>query len=547
MPSSDTVNQQQYGSPRPGTAGTSGLAETAPTASESNQRLPRVQTPGDFSSPQYFGANSASAGDKGARQSRPLPPTPLAPADAGLSDRPPTGEAAAYYYASPPPDSYDESTSYSPRGTRILDGVAPSSSAGQAPRARAGSRSGISAVTGETNARSLGGKSSAANGRAWIPSKWASAFMATVIVEAVIIIVLVAVVYGTIQSRTSTQVQRLKTVSVYLALFLFGAVFLVCISLDAQRLKNTIQVMGVCIFNVALIVTAALEISQVRDALQYQDNQGIGVRCEDRPNRRCSAIGDLLPFVERLLIAVPIIVGLAQVPITFLTYKLWQEYGWQVYKAIGASIEQRQRFLVYQVFQVLLKFDFFLGVGFTVAYLILVSQRDDAYFGLTIAAVPIAVAVLFLAGIAVRREWMAIMALCIVAFIAGAAYFIYQIVQVFVRPTYATVRLTLTFFGIFTTISLFLTLINAIWCMANFGKGLADAHDNMGHFGGKRRRTSRLDMKQVGNGTSQTTGPSNRISLDEPAAPSSGFAQDANTVHSSYAPRPTNPHRLSLD
>lgn len=189
----------------------------------------------------------------------------------------------------------------------------------------------------------------------------------------------------------------------------------------------------------------------------------------------------------------------------------------------------------------------------SVAYLILVSQRDDAYFGLTIAAVPIAVAVLFLAGIAVRREWMAVMALCVVAFVAGAVYFVYQIVQVFVRPTYATVRLTLTFFGIFTTISLILTLLNAIWCMSNFGKGLADAHHNMGHFGGKRRRTSRLDMQQVGNGkatgTSQTTGPSNRISLDGPSAPSvGGLAHDANTVDSSFTPRPaSNPHRLSLD
>jgi hypothetical protein len=143
--------------------------------------------------------------------------------------------------------------------------------------------------------------------------------------------------------------------------FVFGMLFCVAISLDANRLKNTIQVVrcsarllscdaltrllqiGVCIFNLALIVTAALQIPQVKIALRIQ-NQAIG-----------GVPPGLYDEVQKFLIVVPVVTGLAQIPITFLTYKLWGEYGWSVYKALGASIEQRRRFLVYQVFQVLLK------------------------------------------------------------------------------------------------------------------------------------------------------------------------------------------------
>lgn len=148
-------------------------------------------------------------------------------------------------------------------------------------------------------------------------------------VEAIVVITMVAIVFGLIQvsesflrrRRASSETpsffsqtrvddrnnQDLKTVPVYLSIFVLGVIFEFGIALDAARLKNTIQVsptvrivpsrsipshapslfqcIGVAVFNVALIITAALEISQVRDALTIQDQDFGGIPCRDDPSR----------------------------------------------------------------------------------------------------------------------------------------------------------------------------------------------------------------------------------------------------------------------
>ena len=58
----------------------------------------------------------------------------------------------------------------------------------------------------------------------------------------------------------------------------------------------------------------------------------------------------------------------------------------------------------YQLFVLLLKIDLFFFVGFTVQFLVLVLNKDDSEFVLTIIAIPIAVLVLLLAVYAVLMK-----------------------------------------------------------------------------------------------------------------------------------------------
>lgn len=138
-----------------------------------------------------------------------------------------------------------------------------------------------------------------------------------------------------------TKVEELKTINVFFSLTIFAMIFLVLVSLDANRQKNTIQIIGVAALNVAILVTTALEIPQAHDALQYQDDKGGGARCMDVPQvagrrgRRCNAIDTLFPLVEKLLIVVPVIVGVSQFVLTYLAWKLWSEWGWRIYKVRG--------------------------------------------------------------------------------------------------------------------------------------------------------------------------------------------------------------------
>lgn len=341
-------------------------------------------------------------------------------------------------------------------------------------------------------------------GSGLVPSFSSGLFLAVVLVEALVVLGLVISVFAIVQLRTEVLTQDAKTVPVFLALFVFGSVFLVLIALDAFRLHNTIQIIGAVVFNLALMITAALQVSQVRAAFDNQDRYGRGVPCHDRPRRRCGAVATLYPAVKPQLVATPIIIAVAEVLLVYLTFKLWQDFGFQIYRKIGADLVKRKMMLIYQVFVVFLKFDFFFGTAFCLAYLILVSQHQDAEFGLTIAALPAAIVVLILSAVAVRKEVYTLMIFCILCMIAGIVYFVFKITRIFEPSTedeYRTVRLSMTFFSVFSIVSLLMTVVLAIWCTFNFGRGLKDAHESLGTLFDISKLRTKKNQQQDGWGT----------------------------------------------
>ena len=99
----------------------------------------------------------------------------------------------------------------------------------------------------------------------------------------------------------------------------------------------------------------------------------------------------------------------------------------------------RRRYLIYQIFVCLLKFDFFfcivpcsverliLVLGYEVQSLVIIISITDVEFALTIAALPITIAILLFCGWSVRHESVAGMAATIVCFFGGLAYFLFKV------------------------------------------------------------------------------------------------------------------------
>lgn len=83
----------------------------------------------------------------------------------------------------------------------------------------------------------------------------------------------------------------------------------------------------------------------------------------------------LLPF----FIAVPCVIGIAQIAYIASAVQLYRIFGWDIYQKLGASTLVKDYFRSYQIFVVLLTYDWFFFGGFVVQLLILFVDSHEWY------------------------------------------------------------------------------------------------------------------------------------------------------------------------
>lgn len=127
-----------------------------------------------------------------------------------------------------------------------------------------------------------------------------------------------------------------KTIPTFLALYGFGFLYELVLVYDALRMKNTIQIIGLCICNIGLLIYGAVQVKQIREAvttLYYMNRIKLYVWDQSEP----------------FLIIIPCIVGLGTLLMTFVAWKLYDEFAWTIYKHISADLQMKRRYLTYQV------------------------------------------------------------------------------------------------------------------------------------------------------------------------------------------------------
>ena len=134
--------------------------------------------------------------------------------------------------------------------------------------------------------------------------------------------------------------------------------------------------------------------------------------------------------ISTLAIIIPVVISVAEVAYIALGWKIYTEFGWKVYKFLGADRRIKTMFAHHQIFLCLVKFDLFFWVGFSVQFIWLVLNKNNAEYYLTCAALPLSLVVLVEGHLAARHEskWM------MLSFMTGCAgamvYFVYKVSQV---------------------------------------------------------------------------------------------------------------------
>ncbi|CAG7934728.1 unnamed protein product [Penicillium nalgiovense] len=293
---------------------------------------------------------------------------------------------------------------------------------------------------------------------------WTWSFAIITLVQTVVTLGLECYIFANFQMQElPNNSPASKTIPTFLALYGFGFLYELVLVYDALRMKNTIQIIGLCICNVGLLIYGAVQVKQIQEAVST-----------------LALMNMISPVVwaqsEPFLIIIPCIVALGTLLMTFVAYKLYDEFAWTIYKHISADLQMKRRYLTYQIYIALLKFDFFFFLGFTVQFLVLVSSTSmDAEFALTVAAIPVTIIILVCGAWFVRRETMVGMIIIILLLFAAMAYFCFKLFRMYSPLTYfkyLPARPSMTFFAIITIILIVITIINACLCVHNFNHGL---------------------------------------------------------------------------
>ncbi|KAI9317573.1 hypothetical protein BX666DRAFT_2101712 [Dichotomocladium elegans] len=226
----------------------------------------------------------------------------------------------------------------------------------------------------------------------WTGSRHSLFFVLMAFIEAVIVIALESVIY-TKFVHNNANVELGRGIPVYLLIFIICQVYQIGIALDAVRMKNTIQVIAFILLNLCCLIYSAFQFQQISDAL---------TNLAELASSNTIALDNLHSLIYKLLVANVVIIGVCELVYIYLGARLYQEFGWRIYKKIGADPEIRNMYRWYQILLTILKIDMFFFLGYSIQYLVLVLQTRDYEFPLTIVALPLTCLFLLLAVYAVK-------------------------------------------------------------------------------------------------------------------------------------------------
>lgn len=243
---------------------------------------------------------------------------------------------------------------------------------------------------------------------------------------------------------------------VYRLVFLVGKIFALVICWDAVIHKNTIQAISFVVFTILCLIYAGLQLnlSQTRNQASYTT----------------------ILYMQAVIIAE----ACCSVSYIVLTWEIYREYGWKIYKKLGADETIHRLYMHHQVLIILMQLEVFFSIAVAVQLATLLTTQTQTEKFLQIGlGIPVTILILAMGFYSLVKENRPVMIFVILCHWITLGYFIYRLVKIFLPRSdglipYENIWKYLTFsLSIMLALNI-LTLINLTMCYFDFGKGLLE-------------------------------------------------------------------------
>lgn len=257
------------------------------------------------------------------------------------------------------------------------------------------------------------------------------------------------------------RVSSARRLPVYFSIFGFAHVFQFILAIDAVWMRNTLQFFFLTAFNLILLIYAVVQIFEIRSTLPKTTTSSD------------SAIFDIP--INILVIIIPFVVALAELAYVILGWSIWREFGWKVYKLLGADRRIKRLYFHYQILACFMKFDVFFWCGFSIQLVWMVLQPTNLEYYITVAALPASLVVLIAGHLGARYESKPLMYAFMISCAGACGYFTFKLFRIVSQRHEANIEpvfKTLTAFAALAITFLVATFIWSCIVFSNFGSGL---------------------------------------------------------------------------
>jgi hypothetical protein len=130
-------------------------------------------------------------------------------------------------------------------------------------------------------------------------------------------------------SDAFNQAPKLEPIATYMSLFILAVLFEFLVSMDALQEKNVLSLVLLLIFQGAMVIYSSLLPSQLATAI-----------------RGTNADTDIVDKrVRNYAIVIPAVIGGFTIAMAWLIWRLYEEFGWNLYKVLGADLKIKRMYL----------------------------------------------------------------------------------------------------------------------------------------------------------------------------------------------------------